>query len=408
MRDSLLGATKTTTELAIGKGTDNETARVANSAGQGPKKRAAEGSASRESVGGEYLVLRAEIDRLEAVAAGLLARCDSERPWQVDGYSSTTAWLTHRARMRRGRARRLVIEARALAEMPSTAGAFATGDLSVDQTAELIRARSAQPDEFPAYEHTLADSARDLDWVADLRTVCDYWQQAVAESPPVEAQSQRDARYLHVSPTFESMVKLDGLLDPDTGAELLEKLEAAVPPPDGHRTAGQRRADTLVDLVLGYSTAPTTTVLVHLDDTQQVPDFDFATTNRGRVLPQPSIDRLLCDSQIERIIHAADGRILDHGRTMRVISPALKRALIARDRHCRFPGCRRPPWWTEGHHIEHWSEGGRTSMDNLILLCRHHHRLIHEHGFTLEGPGHDPTFRTPDRTILEWHPPPPN
>ncbi len=390
MFDSLQGATKTTIKREPGRAT----------------KGAAEGPAPIESVGSEYLNLRAEIDRLEAQAAGVLARCDTDRPWQADGYASTTAWLTHRARMRRGRARRLVIEARALAEMPDTAKAYTTGGLSTDQAAELIRVRNALPDEFPAYEQTLVGAARNLGWVADLRTACDYWQQAVADPPPVDLVSQRAARYLHVSQTFEGMVKLDGLLDPDTGSKLLEKLEAAVPPPDGDRSAPQRRADTLVDLVLGYSTAPSSTVLVHLDHKQRVPDFDFATTSRGHLLSQSSIDRTLCDAQIERILHGPDSRILDHGRAVRIISPAMKRALIARDRHCRFPGCQRPPWWTEGHHIEHWKHGGSTSMENLILLCRYHHSLVHEHGFSVQGPGHQPTFRRPDRTILEWHPPP--
>ncbi len=155
-------------------------------------KEAAEGPAPIESVGSEYLNLRAEIDRLEAQAVRLLARCDTDRTWQADGYASTTAWLTHRARMRRGRARRLVVEARALAEMPDTAKAFVAGGLSTDQTAELIRVRNAQPDEFPAYEQTLVGAAQDLGWVSDLRTACDYWQQAAAETLAGEIESRVD------------------------------------------------------------------------------------------------------------------------------------------------------------------------------------------------------------------------
>jgi len=205
--------------------------------------------------------------------------------------------------------------------------------------------------------------------------------------------SQRDARYLHVSQTFEGMVKLDGLLDPDTGSKLLEKLEAAVPPPDGDRTASQRRADTLVDLVLGYSTAPSSTVLVHLDQDQQVPRFEAGRTNRGTVLPSGSIDRITCDAHIERLVHAPDSRILDHGRAVRTISPAMKRALTARDQHCRFPGCQRPPWWTEGHHIHHWKHGGPTSMQNLILLCR---RAVSQRETALRF-GH-----RPKRTTTPW------
>ena len=82
--------------------------------------------------------------------------------------------------------------------------------------------------------------------------------------------------------------------------------------------------------------------------------------------------------------HDADGHVLDVGRKTRTIPPAIRRALSARDTRCRFPGCsaRR----CDAHHIDHWVDGGATSLDNLVLLCRRHHRLVHEGGFTLERP----------------------
>jgi hypothetical protein len=81
------------------------------------------------------------------------------------------------------------------------------------------------------------------------------------------------------------------------------------------------------------------------------------------------------------ITHDGDGRMLDVGRKTRTIPPAIRRALAARDSTCRFPGCisRR----CDAHHIKHWADGGRTSMDNLVLLCRRHHRAVHEGGFRI-------------------------
>ena len=88
---------------------------------------------------------------------------------------------------------------------------------------------------------------------------------------------------------------------------------------------------------------------------------------------------------ITRIVLSPDSEPLDVGRRTPVVSAGMRRALIVRDRHCRFPGCDRPPSYCDAHHIVHWAKGGPTSMANTILLCRRHHRLIHDHGgFTLE------------------------
>jgi len=89
--------------------------------------------------------------------------------------------------------------------------------------------------------------------------------------------------------------------------------------------------------------------------------------------------RISCDSGLVRVRHAPDGSIFDAGRRTRTVSPALRRALEARDRGCRFPGCGLR--FTEGHHVKHWAEGGETTLGNTLLLCRHHHRLVHEGGW---------------------------
>jgi len=105
--------------------------------------------------------------------------------------------------------------------------------------------------------------------------------------------------------------------------------------------------------------------------------------------------RLACDAAMVRMLHGPAGEILDVGRRTRTISPALRRALRARDRQCRFPGCRNVR--VDAHHVEHWADGGRTALDNLVLLCRRHHQAVHEEGFriTLDASG-DVEFIRPD------------
>ena len=92
--------------------------------------------------------------------------------------------------------------------------------------------------------------------------------------------------------------------------------------------------------------------------------------------------RLSCDAGLVRVRHASDGSLLDVGRRTRTIPPALRRALDVRDGGCRFPGC--GSRFTEGHHITHWADGGETSLGNCLLLCRHHHRLVHEGGWKVK------------------------
>ncbi len=113
--------------------------------------------------------------------------------------------------------------------------------------------------------------------------------------------------------------------------------------------------------------------------------------------------RLSCDASMVPMLHAADGAVLDVGRKMRTVPPAIRRALESRDRSCRFPGCtaRR----CDAHHVQHWVDGGVTSLDNLVLLCRRHHRAVHEGGFDLvrhrDG---RVTFVRPNGTVLEAAP----
>lgn len=93
-----------------------------------------------------------------------------------------------------------------------------------------------------------------------------------------------------------------------------------------------------------------------------------------------SVQRLTCDCEVHRVLIDPQGLPLDVGRTMRTIPPHIRKALVVRDKGCVFPGCDRPPGWSEAHHIVHWSQGGKTSLDNSVLLCSKHHHKVHAEG----------------------------
>jgi hypothetical protein len=117
--------------------------------------------------------------------------------------------------------------------------------------------------------------------------------------------------------------------------------------------------------------------------------------------------RLSCDASLVEVAHGPDGDVLDVGRKTRTIPPAIRRALEVRDRGCRFPGCGLR--FTDAHHVTHWADGGGTSVKNCLLLCGHHHRLVHEGGWRVDwwGEGHPVFFDPRGGTHFEgrWNPP---
>jgi len=130
-------------------------------------------------------------------------------------------------------------------------------------------------------------------------------------------------------------------------------------------------------------------VIVHVDAGQSVIECGGQAVN----VSAETSARLACDAAVVVMEHDAAGNVLDVGRKTRTVPPAIRRALEARDTGCRFPGCiaRR----CDAHHVVHWADGGATSLDNLVLLCRHHHRFLHEGGHTVSrGAGPDFTFFT--------------
>ncbi len=355
----------------------------------------------------DYEKLRRIIDQLEVQASRRLAEIDRRQAYSADGYTSTTAYVKHRCRTTGGRAKRQVSEARALAAMDQTRTLAEHGRLSSDQVRRLIAARQSQPDHFNDHESMLCDVAESLEWITDLDKALAYWEQAVADPPTrlLEAD-QRSRTYAHISTTFEGMVKIDALLDAATGAEVIAKVREATPPPPGPdeppASLANRQAQALADLVAGDRQSPSArpAVVVHVDADTLAKRSHCLAEMDNHVLDAPEVDQVTCDASIRRVVFGPNSEVLDVGRAKRLVTEPMRQAITARDRHCRFPGCDRPPQWCETHHITHWARGGGTAVQSCILLCRRHHTLIHQGHFTVEGLGHAPIFRRRDGTVL--------
>lgn len=115
-----------------------------------------------------------------------------------------------------------------------------------------------------------------------------------------------------------------------------------------------------------------------------------------------TVQRLACDSSVTRVLLGADSAIVDAGRAKRVVSSGTRRLLDARDKHCRWSGCERPASWTAAHHVRHWAKGGKTDLSNMVLLCQHHHWMVHEGGWRLSLGADEQVLAIPPET--EFYP----
>jgi hypothetical protein len=220
------------------------------------------------------------------------------------------------------------------------------------------------------------------------------------------------------------MLVVRGRLSPEVGAVVQRALEAAADQlcheseDKTEVSASQRRADAfglLAESVLAGNLDPGAAgdryqVVVHVnvdvlrDDAGK--EQSALEDEDGIHVPAQTSRRIACDASRVVMRHGPDGTVLDVGRKTRTIPPAIRRALAARGHTCRFPGC--SCRHCDAHHVRHWAAGGPTRLDNLVLLCRRHHRAVHEEGFTVElRDDGDARFFRPDGRPFPEAPPAP-
>jgi hypothetical protein len=354
----------------------------------------------------ELLVLRAEMDRLDAVFARLAAAAHRRGVGSADGAQSTAAWLRARAGMREGDAK-AAVEAGELSDLLDETGrAWRAGVISSGAARTIFGARVDGFDEvLRASEPALLDLARRGDLRSLRRAAAHFRTLARADG-----SRPGDQDGLHLSRTFGGVTILNGELT-DAGAEtVLTAIHAYTDPPsdDDPRTTSQRGAAALVQICQ--------VALEHAPEVGRAPAhvsvvLDWATITEGRLgrsdgdfsgsMHIEDVRRLLCDANVSRIVTGPDSLPLDVGRSRRTIPSAMRRAVVVRDGGCRFPRCDRPPGWCQIHHVAHWLDGGRTAIANLVPLCDHHHHVVHQRGWIVKfDGGSDLRVIRPDGTEL--------
>lgn len=272
------------------------------------------------------------------------------------------------------------------------------------------------PTPFDAHGSVLVDAATHLS-TRDLRRAVDCWEQKVApEFTEGDPKHRYERRGVSVNQTFDGMWMLSGDLDPESGHVVDTAIRVLADPanldPNDVRTTRQRRADAVTEVcrfwlersntaVTSGGTKPHITVTVDYDhlvdrgrsdanvvhaigsDRNLLPEIDGTPVNAS------DIRRLACDADIVRMVVRGGSEILDVGRATRTVPSAMRRAVEHRDGGCTWDGCDALAGWCDAHHIVHWAAGGTTSLDNLRLLCRRHHRACHD-GRRERQPGGEP------------------
>jgi len=358
----------------------------------------------------------------------LVAEFDRRGEHERHGFHSCAHWLAWRCSASRRTAFEYVRVARALVDLPRIAASFAAGRLSYSKVRALTRI--ADPDD----EEDLLAMAEEAT-AAQLERILVGYRKAIGTDEEEQARARR-----HFKASWESdgTLRISGNLPAEEGAVLLKALEVvqeglrreriadaladgAPADDEGERRSSDRcPAPTLADALVALaddslagggpgsarSGGDRYQVVCHVDlaDLREpaTARSNGVIADRAAIAPATAA-RLACDAAIVTIVESG-GEPISAGRKTRAIPPSIARALHARDRGCRFPGCGSTRF-VDAHHVKHWASGGETSLGNLVQLCCYHHRLVHEGGFGVGMTARGPVFRRPDGSAIPGAPP---
>jgi len=348
-----------------------------------------------KAMGDDQIALQRIGSRVQAESLRRLHRFERGEGYAASGALSARAWLRSQCNLTDHVASEQVTISRRLVTLPQTEKALGNGDISYRHVSLIAETAASLGEKFePLAEKILVDVSKEVDpW--RLKRAIQHLKHCLEPDGVLgDANQAHKHRFLHVSQTFDGIFRIDGQLDAEGGAVLRTALDSVMGPrrEDDDRTASERCADAAVEIAHRQldggqlpevgGQKPHLAVSVDLATLRKEPGSMAAELEWSQPIPAETARRLACDAAITPIFGGAESPQI--GPTSRVISGPLRRSLKALDKGCRFPGCDCPPAWTDAHHIKHWAAGGLQTLPNLVLLCRRHHRLVHEEGWTIE------------------------
>lgn len=334
-------------------------------------------------------------ERLEAKVCSVLHEFDVAGIWDGYGSLSLDAWLAHHGRLSRREARRQALTATRLAQLPVTAGAWADGTLSSAQVGAVVANVPAElVGRYAEAETGLTPYLAELSPREAVNAMRSWRMHAQVAAGEGDEQSEAPSE-LYLSRTLDGRRELSGHLGAEDAAVVEAAIASALEPFDAGSgmpsTPAERRANALADVCrwyldnVGTTTSrgrgrPHVSVVVTLENAAS---GGPGALEDGTPVSGAVVQKLLCDAELHRVVMSGRSTILDYGSSLRTASPAMWAALVIRDGHCRHPGCDRPPPWCDAHHVVFASNGGPTSLGNMVMACKRHHHLWHDQGWHL-------------------------
>jgi hypothetical protein len=329
----------------------------------------------------ELVDLRRQIDRLELKFSERAAAYDETEHWDYEGSNSSIDWIRFNCHMTSNAAADRVAVGKRLVDLTETTQAMEAGEIGFAHVTVMTRTANAVGEAFD--ETKLLQLAKENS-PGKFHYKCMHYRHSVNAKAYADEQAElAENRSLHLSTAEDGCLLISGVLDPVGGAVVRTALEPLARPSGQHddRKSEQRYADALVELATGNQkvqmqvTSSVETLLGLVGAPGAENEFSLPISSK-------TVERWACDCAISRVL-LQDSVVVDVGRAERTIKGPRRRALIARDQHCQWPGCERPASWCDGHHIVHWLHGGGGEIENQILLCHRHHWLAHEGNWLL-------------------------
>jgi hypothetical protein len=298
-----------------------------------------------------------------------LREFDLRQGWKAYHFNNCADWLSMKCGIDVTTGREKARVARALFDLPQLSAAFESGDLSYSKVRSLSRVVTSH-NETEFLDFALQANAQ------QVQQRCCRVRNGDRAVSTGDANRLHDGRYLSRSINESGRMTISIELPVETGELVMQAIEQAVCEEEENFHA--RQADALVEVAKAYlaegsekkaSSADHYQIMVHVDEKALRPtDTSRDASECKSDLPIETVRRLCCDGAIVPVTEDEEGNPLKVGRKHRIVQPALRRALHARDKCCSYPGCTHDKW-LDGHHIEHWADGGETSLDNTLLLC---------------------------------------
>jgi hypothetical protein len=335
----------------------------------------------RAALDGEIVVLLGEADRAE--------------DYEEDGATSTEAWVAERFGVTRSTARSLTHVGRKAADIPHLVGALRAGEVSLDKVRAVADVATAKND-----QHLCNEARRH-----SLRELADI-ARSIEKASASSARSEHDRRYVRFNDQCRTVT---AQLPTESYAEAKACLEgrARQVPSDGETPWDQRLCDAFTEIMGGGSAGSSFVVVAHVPLDALLEDSDLAgELEHDGLIDNETVRRVACDATVAVAVDDDVGHTMYEGRATRFPTDAQRREVTRRDRQCRFPGCPNLTF-TNVHHIVPWKPGGTTDLDNLALMCRHHHGVVHRKGWAMSGNANgELTFLGPSGRVMTSRPSP--